>query len=371
MLKKEKHQNEMPVEIWSAVFSGFIKNNRKLWVRLGRFETVYLNDRLRDIDIAAPIYICGLARSGSTIILEFFVNHEMTASHCYKDFPPVYTPYWWNRYLDCVPKKKEVLSERAHKDRILVTSDSPEAMEEILWMTFFPDSLGSKRSSVLNESVENPVFESFYRNHIKKILLIRGGKRYVAKGNYNITRIPYILKIFPDARFVVPIREPHAHIASLLKQHRLFCDAENRNPKVLEHMRCTGHFEFGLDRRPINTGNYNQTAKTIRLWEGGKDAHGYAEQWRSAYGFLADLLEKNDTLREAITVVKYEELCADTQNVLTNLFERTDLPDDGETINAYSEKISAPTYYQPDLTEEEKSVIRYETAEVAARFGYL
>jgi hypothetical protein len=370
MFKKSRHQVEMPVETWLALFSGFIERNRKIWVHLGRLESTYIYDRLADIDITAPVYICGLARGGSTILLECLVSHNMTASHCYKDFPFVYTPYWWNRYLDCVPQKKELFSERAHKDRIFVTSDSPEAMEEILWFTFFPDSLDPKKNSVLDESVENSAFETFYRNHIKKILLIRDGKRYVAKGNYNITRIQYIHKLFPDVRFIVPIREPFAHVASLLKQHRLFCNEEKRNPRALEHMRRTGHFEFGLDRRPINTGNCSQTAKTIRLWELGKDAHGYANEWRSVYGFLADLLERNEALKDVITVVKYEELCLQTRNVLINLFQKTSLPNAGEVINTYSEKISAPTYYQPDLAGDEKRIIADETAEVAARFGY-
>ena len=146
-------------------------------------------------------------------------------------------------------------AERAHKDRILVTPDSPEAMEEVLWMRFFPEAHETGKDQVLTDATSNPAFERFYKDHLKKILLVRGGRRYLSKGNYNLTRFAYLLKLFPDARFIVPVRDPRWHIASLIKQHRLFCDEERRDPRILQHMRRAGHFEFGLDRRAINVGD--------------------------------------------------------------------------------------------------------------------
>src|SRR3546814_12886608 len=85
-------------------------------------------------------------------------------------------------------------------------------------------------------------------------LWVRRRPRYLSKANYNVTRMEYLLKLFPDARFVLPLRDPAAHIASLMKQQRLFCEGERRHPAALEHMRRIGHFEFGIDRRPINVG---------------------------------------------------------------------------------------------------------------------
>jgi hypothetical protein len=41
-----------------------------------------------------------------------------------------------------------------------------------------------------------------------KVVLLRGGARYVSKGNYNAARIAYLARLFADAKFVVPIREP-------------------------------------------------------------------------------------------------------------------------------------------------------------------
>ena len=46
-------------------------------------------------------------------------------------------------------------AERAHKDRILVTPDSPEAMEEVLWMRFFPAVHDEAASQVLDAATSN------------------------------------------------------------------------------------------------------------------------------------------------------------------------------------------------------------------------
>src|SRR3546814_14155500 len=88
----------------------------------------------------------------------------------------------------------------------MITPDSPEAFEEVLWMAFFPDLHDPTASSVLDERTDNAAFESFYRDHIRKLLRVRGGRRYLSKGNYSVTRLEYLLKVFPDARFILPVQ---------------------------------------------------------------------------------------------------------------------------------------------------------------------
>jgi len=128
----------------------------------------------------------------------------------------------WNWLLCFIYKRDVKPVERAHKVRILIGPEGPEAMEEILWMTFFPSAYDPSTSNVLDDTSANLEFETFYRDRIRKLLLVRGGSRYFAKANYDITRLAYLVKVFPDARFIVPIREPMTHIASLRKQHNLF-----------------------------------------------------------------------------------------------------------------------------------------------------
>ncbi len=141
---------------------------RKWWCRLGNFESSALQDRLDGISIEKPIYICGLPRSGSTMLLEIVASHPAIATHRYRDLWSIYTPYW-SRDRGAAAREKAV--ERSHGDGILVTPDSPEAMEEILWMTFFDGLHDSRTSNILDNLTENPTFESFYVSHLKKLLL--------------------------------------------------------------------------------------------------------------------------------------------------------------------------------------------------------
>ena len=69
-------------------------------------------------------------------------------------------------------------------------------------------------------------FEAFYRTNIKKLLQSRKAERYLAKNNYNVSRMEYLLQLFPDTKFVVMIRNPFDHIASLAKQDAIFKEME-------------------------------------------------------------------------------------------------------------------------------------------------
>lgn len=360
----------MPVSGWMDRLSRHVERHPGLWAALGRVEARWLRRELEGLDVSSPIHVCGLARSGSTILLEILNRHAETASHRYRDFPFIHTPFWWNRYLDLSPTDEPEPVERAHRDRIMITRDSPEAMEEGLWTSFFPNCHDHCRTHVLDAASINPRFEKFYAAHMKKVMMIRGGSRYLAKGNYNLTRMEYILRMSPEARFVIPIRQPLAQVASLLKQHRLFNREEQVNPRAARHMRRKGHFEFGSNRRPVNVNNWGEAERARDFWGSGREAHGYAVQWSSLYGFVADRLADNPALKKAVMVVRYEDLCAKSEEVLDRLFSHVGLDRDQEIIDLYAHRLTPPTYYRPELTHSERSAVRLETVRTAARFGY-
>ena len=84
---------------------------------------------------------------------------------------------------------------------------------------------------------------------------MRGAERYVSKGNYILARLAYLLKIFPDARFVIPVRSPYTQIPSLMRQHRHLSESLTDNRKGRTRLKRVGLFETGLDRRPMNVGD--------------------------------------------------------------------------------------------------------------------
>ncbi|MEO0975189.1 MAG: sulfotransferase, partial [Pseudomonadota bacterium] len=209
--------------------------------------------------------------------------------------------------------------ERLHGDGIAITTESPEAMEEPLWMAFFPTLHDGTASQVLDANSHHAAFERFYADHLRKVMLLRGGTRYLAKANYHITRLEYLLRMFPDARFVVPVRAPDAHVASLMRQHARFCTLHRSDPRTLRYMQRLGHFEFGLDRRPIHTGPRSQVAQTLADWAAGRELDGLARQWADVYGHLAQLLTSSRVLREATVLVRHEDLLANPEATLARV----------------------------------------------------
>jgi hypothetical protein len=206
----------------TRVLGALVDRSRPLWVALGNLESRVLAEEVRGITIVQPIYVTGLARSGTTIVLELIAAQAGVVTHRYADYPLIFTPFWWEQIRSRAARRQVTPVERTHGDGIMVTPESPEAIEEVLWMTFFPNAHDPAKTNVLDAETHAPAFETFYRDHIRKLLLCRGGRRYAAKGNYNLTRLEYLLKMFEDARFIVPVRDPIAHVASLMRQHARF-----------------------------------------------------------------------------------------------------------------------------------------------------
>lgn len=347
----------------SAAASRFICSQREMWIDLGNLESKLLRKKLNASPVDAPVYISGLARSGTTIMLELLAGLDGVVTHTYRDFPLLLTPFAlrrFYRFLDRFAVGELKKTERAHKDRILVTPTSPESMEEVIWMSFFKKLHDESQNNVLNENTSLPAFERFYTDHIGKLLLAEHATRYVSKANYNVTRIRYLKKLFPSACFVLVIRNPLQHIASLMKQEKLFTQTQEEDPATLAHTEMTGHFEFGKGRRFIHTGDEDAMRTLQAAFAEGKDMLGWAIYWNSIYAYLLGLLG-DPLLRDKLMVVHYEELCQDAATVLKKVFAFCALPCSMPTLNALAEEISAPDYYKPDFDEATTRLIQKTT----------
>ncbi len=347
------------------LLSSCVSRYSRMWRWLGNLESLALRDELDAIEIDRPVYVTGIARAGTTIVLELLSRHPELASHKYRDFPGQFVPTWWNRGQSDEPL---ALQERAHGDRLQVTQDSPEAMEEPLWMAFFPEAHNAEGSHVLDRDTNHPAFEKFYLDHLRKMLMVRDRHRYLAKGNYNFTRLAYLQKLVPNSRFVVVVRQPRDHIASLIKQHRLFCAGQKHYPRALAHLQHVGHFEFGLDRRAICVGD-DVAHEVMKLWQQGEEVRGTARYWASLYGWFLDQLEEDPQLSSATSLIRYEDLCADTEQTVDDLLAHCEL-DVALEIKEFAEQISPPSYYSPEFSEQEEEIIAEETANAASRLGY-
>ena len=291
------------------------------------------------IPLTRPIFVTGLARSGTTTVLAALTRSGEVGSHQYRDFPFLGAPLTWSRLQGRLGKPAEAV-ERPHKDRILITSASPDAFEEPLWRQFFPAQHEVGANQRLTADLNHPKFEAFYRDHLRKILHLRGAGRYVSKGNYNVGRIEYLARLFPDAVFVVPVRRPLEHVASLCRQHALFASYGEADPRVPLYLAAAGHFEFGLQRRPLvlSAGAAERQAS----FNAGDDILGYAQQWAEVYGHVTRLMADPE-LSERILLVRYEDLCADPKGGLDQIIALGGLADVDGAIRGYADEISSST----------------------------
>ncbi|NHZ85404.1 MAG: sulfotransferase [Planctomycetia bacterium] len=356
----------MKVSFFQDQVGQFVNNHPKFMIKLGNWETHQLQDKLINLSTDSPIYITGLARSGTTILLEKLAEHPDLVSYRYKDFPLVHIPVWWEQFLKRASSGKITSVERAHKDRIKITPDSSEAMEEILWMSFFKEIHDTSKNNLLDKNTVNNDFVEFYKNNIQKLLFSRNRTRYIAKGNYNISRITFLNTIFPNAKFIVAIRNPVDHIASLMKQHSLFCKLERANKKILSYMQILGHFEFGLDRRPINFNNSDVVSEIQECWNNGDDIKGWALYWSSVYSYFVDLLQEEQLLNK-IKLVNYDDLCKNPLETLHSIYDKCELNIDKSLLAEQAKTISAPEYYKNNFTNKEIDQIIKETESTIKR----
>jgi len=374
---KKKTKNEINIDFPVTGYMGyaltkFFFSFKKLSYFLSRMETLLSYNDINDLTIDKPIYIVGLARTGTTIVLEMLNKHPFLASHKYRNLLMPYSPHRFSRFVD-LSRFFTKPRERVHKDGIFVTRESPEAIEEIFWQDFFNNNHNEEVSNVMSGSLSNPTFEQFYRNHIKKLLINQKCSRYLAKNNYNITRLEYLRRIFPSVKFLLMIRNPVNQIASLIKQTRLFIEMEKKNPLLIDWHKLTGHSEFGHHQLCINTGSAEIIHKIRNFWKNNKTyVKGWAYYWSSIYDYVMNLLETNEKIRKSTLIIRYEDLCENPTETIDKMLEHSELPlNNFEKIKRYYiRNLHAPTYYTLNFSNQELLDISEITNATASRFGY-
>jgi len=367
--ENEQHRHVPTPLHWRA---RFFARTAPAWRQLARIESAVMRHDIGNQAIQQPVYIAGVPRAGSTILTEALSRHPDVTSHRYSDFPNVYTPYWRNWLAERSRRRPAEAVERAHRDRIMISTESPEAVEEVIWMHFFDHLHDPAINQVLGSGTSKPGFEQYYRDHIRKLLLVRGRNRYLAKGNYNATRLGYIHRLFPDARFIVPVRHPVNQVASLVKQDRLFEQTNAEDARVERQLGLSGHFEFGPGRRPVCIGDGKYARMINEHWQAGRRVAGWALYWHSIYSHVLDTLERDSELASAVFLLRYEDLCREPKTTLKRAFEHARLDATGAAplIAEYTERISEPDYYRADFSAAELKQLSEICHPTAGRLGY-
>lgn len=289
-----------------------------------------------NIEAKRPIFITSLPRAGTTLMLEALYRFPSLATHTYRDMPFVLAPIFWSK-LSSPFRKSTEMTERAHGDGMQFGYDSPEAFEEILWRTFWPEKYNETSIATWSANDYKDEADAFFNDHFKKIIAIRRPDRghdgrYISKNNCNIARLDLICRMFPDARIIVPVRNPIEHVTSLFRQHCNFIEMHKKISFVHRYMDDIGHYEFGDLHRPINfSGNGNLMSSRYPI-----EINYWLAYWISAF-------EHVFARRDKVMLISYEKICFDARNMLADICSQLEIPEEGML------DVAAKLFHSPPL----------------------
>ena len=275
--------------------------------------------------IKKPIFITGLARGGTTILLEVLYSTGKFSSLTYRNMPFPLNPGMWTRLSKFLLSSGEK-KERAHKDRIMVNLDSPEEFDEVFWLTFGRESY-VKADHLTNYDPSEDTLDKYSR-YISRVT--DNNKRYISKNNNNTLRIKSLKKKFPDCSIIVPFRDPIEHAHSLFKQHKKYLNDHNDDKFIKDYMGWLGHFEFGPGKRPfkLNGGAKGKyTDGNINYW---------LNYWVNVYQYLL-------SVEEDILFFDYDLFCQHPYDVWNSFCSEIEF--DKNTDIPYLGKISPAKKY--------------------------
>jgi len=308
-----------------------------LQASLADIEDRMFAQELAGIDVQKPVFVSALPRGGTTILLELIESSGEFAAHRYRDMPFLMVPMIWSTYAKGF-RTDDTARERAHGDGMLVSVDSPEAFEEVLWRTFFKHNYGQKTIRPF-DATRDAEFDRFFPQHIRKIIALRrrdGGKaeRYLSKNNLNIARMPLIKAMLPDALVLTPFRPPVQHAASLLRQHLNFLDIHEQDEFARDYMESIGHYDFGENLKPVNFGNWFDTVREVSR----RTLNFWLRYWVATY---STLIEQS---APGMHFIAYERLCERPTEGLGRIGEILGLKD-SSALMAQSSRLKAAKPY--------------------------
>jgi len=324
---------------------------------LSELESDLFKNHLNTVKSHHEVFVTGMPRSGTTLLLELLYGTGEFKTYTYRHMPFIQAPLLWDR-VSRPFQKRGIKQERAHGDGMEISFDSPEAFEEIIWISAIGNKIVKQNTiSTLSASDYSHELAEVIRNSIKKVLLLSNEfsdssqqQRYLSKNNANISRIGLISKIFPTSIIFVPFRHPLSHVSSIMKQHSRFLTEHEKNRFSKQYMKWLGHYEFGENFKPIN----------FDSWLGNDfvssniDVNFWLKYWTVTYSNILKNKDKN------IYLVDFDKLLRNGKSVLEKIANYAELRDKTKFIDCAS-LLRSPTSHS--ITTEKCSPKILNTAE--------
>lgn len=273
----------MNYNLFIKLFHRLVLGSKNIQRTLFDLEKFFFINRTDKVNVKS-LFITGLARSGSTILLNTLYDTGKFASLKYSDMPFVVCPNIWSK-INFVKKNYYKKKIRAHNDGVKFSATSPEAFEEVFWKSQI--NLENKKnisSNYLNyKTIEN------FKKYLFLVTLKEKKKIYLSKNNNNVEKIDILSDSLENKFILILFRNPINQAFSLLNQHINFTKLQLEDPFVLEYMNLLSHNEFGLNHKPLFDKNFksNFDKNDINYW---------LDYWIFIYSRISKFIEKKSDL---------------------------------------------------------------------------
>ena len=291
------------------------------------------------------VYVCGLARSGTTMLLQFLDQTDSFKSLTYRDMPFVLAPNLW-RKMNRFSSRQAQLKERAHGDEVLVGYDSPESFEEVFWRTF-GESARARADSYGSDDITEETLRKFanYRTLVANPKMDTRDntvkpRRYLSKNNNNLLRLR-TLTADPSATVLLVYRNPVDTARSLYRLHQSFCTTHN-DDFTRRYMGWLGHHEFGPNHLPLSFA-------VPRMNPGFKpeEPDYWLDYWNAIYSYVLDHEHLNFHL------VNHDQMRQSPRQMLDSIFallhEEADTTKMAAEVRAPGKEVAPPSEFNPEL----------------------
>ncbi len=257
------------------------------------------------------LIISGLARAGTTSLMNKLVENSAFASLSYANMPFLTAPNYWSRIYKPKDKSKK---ERSHKDGIMIGLDSFEALEEYFFKVIANDSYISEESVNVYELTDSE--KSDYLNY-QAVVRSSDDKIYLAKNNNFLLRYQSLRATNKEFIAVFMFREPLTHAASLLEKHKEFSASQKEDPFFLEYMNWLGHHEFGLNQKHFQFDEKDSIKTKDKL-----SLDYWLEVWINYYSYLLTID------RKGALFIDYNAYCENPKTILAKIFQSIGVNDE-------------------------------------------
>lgn len=287
------------------------------------------------------VIISGLARAGTTSLMNDLSRIDDFVSLSYANMPFLMSPNLWAKFYK--PKTKQ-LKERSHQDGIMIGLNSNEALEEYFFKVKADDSY--IRDKYLSEY---RIPEDVYSDYLdyQGIIKLDNDKIYLAKNNNFILRYHSMREYNEDFLMVILYRDPLTHATSLMEKHRYYSDLQKNDPFVLEYMNWLGHHEFGLNQKPFVFGDPADLLKTdknsIDFW---------LKSWINYYRYVLTLQHPNTLL------INYNSYCENPEEVIRTIVNKTGIKTGIPAYRPFKNKRRPDVKASGELLEKAQEIYR-------------